>query len=112
MDDPLAMEMLDTIEEYTLRDAKRVRSILAVMGYRAVGGTDIPRARKASVSLELIQTMLLIHDDIIDRSHTRRGKPSLHLIYQEKHRERKYMGDPGSFGINMAIIGGDLAESF
>jgi geranylgeranyl diphosphate synthase type I len=56
--------------------------------------------------------MLLIHDDIIDRSHTRRGKPSLHLLFDKRHRERSYLGDPGSFGINMAIIGGDLAESF
>jgi geranylgeranyl diphosphate synthase type I len=56
--------------------------------------------------------MLLIHDDIIDRSHTRRGKPSLHLLYRDRHLDRSYLGDPDSFGINMAIIGGDLAEAF
>jgi geranylgeranyl diphosphate synthase type I len=112
MDDPLIMQILSSIEEFTLRDAKRVRSVLAVMGYRSVGGTDIEKARRASVSLELIQSMLLIHDDIIDRSHTRRGKPSLHRIYEEMHGEREYIGDPGPFGINMAIIAGDLAESF
>jgi geranylgeranyl diphosphate synthase, type I len=110
--DPLVQGVLGSIEEYTLRDAKRVRSILAVMGYRAVGGNDIERVREASISLELIQSMLLIHDDIIDRSHTRRGKPSLHLQYEKVHRDEGYLGGSGSFGTNMAIIAGDLAESY
>jgi geranylgeranyl diphosphate synthase type I len=110
--DPLITNVLDSIREYTLRDAKRVRSILAVMGYRAVGGKDLERARKASISLEMIQTMLLIHDDIIDRSHTRRGLPSFHRLYEALHRDMDYRGESGHFGRNMAIIAGDLAESF
>jgi geranylgeranyl diphosphate synthase type I len=110
--DPLITNLLDSIREYTLRDAKRVRSILAVMGYRAVGGDDLEKARRASISLEMIQTMLLIHDDIIDRSHTRRGLPSFHRVYEALHGEMGYRGDPGHFGRNMAIIAGDLAESF
>jgi len=110
--DPLISNVLDSIREYTLRDAKRVRAILAVMGYRAVGGKDLEKARKASISLEMIQTMLLIHDDIIDRSHTRRGLPSFHRKYEILHRDMEYLGDPGRFGMNMAIIAGDLAESF
>ncbi|MGA1847900.1 MAG: polyprenyl synthetase family protein [Thermoplasmatota archaeon] len=110
--DPLITNVLDSIREYTLRDAKRVRSILAVMGFRAVGGKDLEKARRASISLEMIQSMLLIHDDIIDRSHTRRGLPSFHRLYEMLHREMGYRGEPGHFGRNMAIIAGDLAESF
>jgi geranylgeranyl diphosphate synthase type I len=56
--------------------------------------------------------MLLIHDDIIDRSHTRRGKPSLHRIYGERHTTEGYLGNPDLFGASMGIIAGDLAESF
>ncbi|MEA3558619.1 MAG: polyprenyl synthetase family protein [Candidatus Thermoplasmatota archaeon] len=111
IDDPLARQLLASIEEYTLRDAKRVRSILVVMGYRSVGGADLEKARRAAVSLELVQTMLLIHDDIMDRSDLRRGAPSFHVEYSSMHGELGYLGEPGQFGINMALIAGDLAES-
>jgi len=112
LDDPLIKDMVGSIREFTTRDAKRVRAILAVMGYRAVGGKDVDMARKAAVSLEMIQSMLLIHDDIIDRSHTRRGKPTFHIQYSEIHEDSGYRGDAESFGTNMAIIAGDLAESY
>lgn len=110
--DPLIQTVIGSLEEFTLRDAKRVRSILTVMGYRAVGGRDVEKARKAAVSLELIQSMLLVHDDIIDRSRSRRGGPSLHIHYSDLHFHQGLRGDPSSFGTNMAIIAGDLAESF
>ncbi|MFO8051442.1 MAG: polyprenyl synthetase family protein [Thermoplasmatota archaeon] len=111
-DDPLAQDLLDNIRDFTMRDAKRVRSILVVMGYRSVGGSDLDRARKAAVSMELIQSMLLIHDDIMDRSDLRRGAPSFHRVYSRIHRDKGYLGDPEEFGLNMALIAGDLAESF
>jgi geranylgeranyl diphosphate synthase type I len=104
-------EVLDALKEFTLRGGKRVRSILVVMGYRAVGGRDVERARRASISLELIQTMLLIHDDIIDESPERRGAPSFHKLMEGLHRVNGYRGDPSKFGVNIAVIGGDLAES-
>ncbi len=111
LDDPLTRPMMEAIKEFTLRDGKRIRAILLVMGYRAVGGNDLNRARAASVSLELIQSMLLIHDDLIDRSPERRGGPSLHKLFESHHGSKGYRGDGSRFGINMAIIGGDLAES-
>jgi len=110
-DEPLMVELLEALREYTLRGGKRIRSILAIMGYKAVGGDDLDRARKASISLELIQSMLLIHDDIMDRSDERRGGPSFHRIFQGLHERRGYLGSAERFGYNMAVIGGDLAES-
>lgn len=109
--DDLALKVFDELRDFTLRDAKRVRSILTVMGYRAVGGRDLKKARKAAVSLELIQTMLLIHDDIMDRSERRRGEPSFHRIFGSLHESSGFPGDPERFGMNMALIAGDLAES-
>jgi geranylgeranyl diphosphate synthase type I len=110
-DDPHAREILNTIREYTMRGGKRVRSILVVMGYRSVGGRKISQARRASISLELIQSMLLIHDDIIDESPERRGAPSFHKLMESRHLSRELKGDPVKFGTDIAIIGGDLAES-
>jgi len=111
LDDPLVRDIMDALTEYTLREAKRVRAILAVIGYQAVGGRDLEKAVRASISLELVQSMLLIHDDIIDSSPERRGGPSFHAYYAKLHRSAGYGGIPDRFGTNMAIIGGDLAES-
>ncbi|MCU0798452.1 MAG: polyprenyl synthetase family protein [Candidatus Thermoplasmatota archaeon] len=111
LEDPLARELLDALREYTMRGGKRVRAVMLVLGYLAVGGRDMERARKAAVSMELVQDMLLIHDDLMDRSPERRGGRSLHEHFRAVHRERGYRGDPERFGYNMALIGGDLAES-
>ena len=48
LDDPLVHDIIGSIKEFTMRDATRVRAILAVMGYRAAGGKDIEKARKAA----------------------------------------------------------------
>lgn len=111
LDDPLAMEVMDAIKEYTLRGGKRVRAVLLIKGYQAAGGKDVERIRRASISMELIQTMLLIHDDIIDRSPERRGRPSFHEIFRKIHGDRDFPGDGARFGESMAIIAGDLAET-
>lgn len=111
LDDEYTRQILKSIKEFTLRGGKRVRSLLVTMGYRGLGGRDIERARRASISLELIQTMLLIHDDIIDESPERRGAPSFHKEMEDIHRELGYRGDPEKFGRNIAVIAGDLAES-
>ncbi len=111
INDSNASKVLELIKEFTLRGGKRVRSILVTKGYQAVGGRDLDKARKSSVSLELIQSMLLIHDDIIDESPERRGAPSFHKLMEELHTDSGYKGDPVKFGYNIAIIAGDLAES-
>lgn len=44
----------------------------------AGGAADDPGIVTAGCALELFQAAALIHDDIIDRSDTRRGGPSVH----------------------------------
>ena len=112
LESELTRDILHSLKRYTLKGGKRVRGTLVVMGYRAVGGKDIPRIRAASVGLELIQSMLLIHDDIIDRSPERRGGDSFHVEYSKAGERRGLQGDPERFGENIAIISGDLAEAF
>ncbi len=97
--------------KFTLRGGKRIRPLLLIAGYRAIGGKDIERARKASVSMELIQDMLLIHDDIMDLDEERRGGPTFHKVFEKYHMSRGFSGDHELFGRNMSIIAGDLAES-
>jgi len=112
LENKLTREVLHSLKKYTLNGGKRVRGTLVIMGYRAVGGEDLSRIRSASVGLELIQSMLLIHDDIIDRSPERRGRDSFHVKYSKIGSDKGVKGDPDRFGENIAIISGDLAEAF
>lgn len=55
---------------------KRVRPLLALLSCQAAGG-DWSTAIPAAAAVELIHNFSLIHDDIEDRSRTRRGRPTL-----------------------------------
>jgi geranylgeranyl diphosphate synthase type II len=85
---------------YTLfPGGKRIRPILAIAAYEAVGGGGngiLPFA----CALELIHTYSLIHDDLpaLDNDDYRRGRPTTHKV----------------FGEAMAILAGDalLTEAF
>ena len=50
-----------------------------------------------------------IHDDVMDRSVTRRGRPSAFAALAERHRRESRVGDSEWFGISAAMLVGDLA---
>ncbi len=102
----------EILEEYTLRGGKRLRSILMILGYKMYGGKDESAIVEASTSLELIQSYLLIHDDIMDESELRRGKKTVHRIYEDIHLKNGFGGNPRRFGESMALILGDLANAY
>ncbi len=107
-----SIEALRTIEEYTLRGGKRLRAILMILGYKMYGGEDEEAITEAATSLELIQSYLLIHDDIMDESELRRGKKTVHRIYEDIHLKNGFGGNPRRFGESMALILGDLANAY
>ena len=111
VENKFSREVVKTIEEYTLRGGKRLRAILMILGYKMFGGEGEEIVRAAS-SLELVQSYLLIHDDIMDESELRRGKKTVHRIYEEKHLKNGFGGNPRRFGENMGIITGDLANAY
>ena len=98
--------MVKLLREYTLRGGKRIRAQMIVQGYNSIKKIN-KEIIKTSIAIELIQSYLLIHDDIIDNSDLRRGKPSMHKIYEQVKSP-----DPKQFGISMAIIIGDLASTY
>ncbi|MDK4331579.1 polyprenyl synthetase family protein [Corynebacterium accolens] len=99
------------LESFVLDGGKRVRPMYAWAGYLAAGrGSESPEAMlRAASSLEFIQACALIHDDIIDASNTRRGKPTVHREAERLHRESDFLGDPEFFGTSVAILVGDFA---
>jgi geranylgeranyl diphosphate synthase type I len=64
---------------------------------------------RVCAALELVQACALIHDDIIDRSDTRRGNPTVHREFERRHHDAGWLGTPANFGEGVAILLGDLA---
>jgi geranylgeranyl diphosphate synthase type I len=95
------------------RGGKRVRPTFAWWGWRGAGGDPAsPEAEsvlRAISALELVQANALVHDDLMDASLTRRGRPTVHVEFAARHRDGGWRGDAGRFGDSVAILLGDLA---
>ncbi|NMB57179.1 polyprenyl synthetase family protein [Candidatus Beckwithbacteria bacterium] len=62
---------------------KHFRGALAYLFYQIAGGKNTKEMLKASVAVELLQTALLITDDVFDNDDVRRGKPTIHRQWQQ-----------------------------
>lgn len=64
---------------------KRLRALLALAAYTSFGGTASQHDAILDIAcaLEVFQTAALVHDDIIDDSNLRRGKPSAHRALEQ-----------------------------
>ncbi len=60
-------------------------------------------------ALELLHACALVHDDVIDDSDTRRGRPTAHMRFAALHRGQDWRGSDRQFGISAAILLGDLS---
>ncbi|WP_062378213.1 polyprenyl synthetase family protein [Demequina pelophila] len=68
---------------------------------------DRSRALDLAAALELFQTSALIHDDVLDGSDTRRGRPAAHRAFEAEHRHGGFTGDAKDYGRAGAILAGD-----
>ena len=94
--------------DFLLTGGKRMRPAFCYWGHRGAGGAPSDEAVTAAACLELLQAGALIHDDVMDGSDTRRGKPSMHRHFAALHRDRSWQGDPEAFGQSAAVLLGDL----
>ncbi|MDL4771139.1 polyprenyl synthetase family protein [Actinomadura xylanilytica] len=99
---------LVTALDELLSGGKRLRPLFCYWGWRGAGGGADPGIATAAASLELLQASALIHDDVMDSSDTRRGRPSVHRRFEAMHRENDWPGAAGRFGEGTAILLGDL----
>ena len=76
--EPRSTEPIEEIERLVRAGGKRIRPAFCVWGYRAAGGPDVPAIWNAAAALELLHTMALIHDDVMDDDEQRRGEPTVH----------------------------------
>jgi geranylgeranyl diphosphate synthase type I len=94
--------------EFVLAGGKRLRPAFCYWGWRGTGAADDESLLNAAASLELLHACALIHDDVMDGSDTRRGRPSVHRRFAELHRTSGWNGNPDAFGASAAILLGDL----
>ena len=85
---PDALLPIDEVIRLVGAGGKRLRPAFCYWGYRAAGGVDGEPIERAAASLELLHTMALIHDDLMDRSPERRGAPSSAIQLTEQARRR------------------------
>ncbi len=84
--------------EYTLAaGGKRVRPQLAMIASQLFGGKD-EEVLPAALALEVFHNFTLLHDDVMDKADVRRGRPTVHIKWNE----------------NTAILSGDqmLIEAY
>jgi geranylgeranyl diphosphate synthase type I len=109
IDDAL-VEPLRSLREFVLAGGKRLRPAFCMWAFVGAGGDgDDPAVIDAGAGLELLHTFALIHDDIMDNSHRRRGMATVHRQFEEAHAERGWRGETRRFGEGAAILIGDLA---
>ncbi len=110
---PDARRLLDAARA-SVAGGKRFRAAFCYWGYRAVrpDPADEPALVRACAALELLHASALVHDDYMDASDTRRGRPATHRAFEAEHRGDRWRGDPEQYGAAGAILLGDLLLSW
>ncbi|MEV8455564.1 polyprenyl synthetase family protein [Streptomyces sp. NPDC052095] len=109
-DECLPCEVAEVLGGLVFRGGKRLRPVLCVVGWHAAGGQGTTDAVvSVAASLEMFHTGVLIHDDVMDLSDTRRGHPTAHRALAARHAAP---GGSERRGQQMAVLLGDLALSW
>ena len=106
--DPRATGPIDEVIGLFEAGGKRIRPAFCYWGFRAAGGPHGEPILRAAASLELLHTMALIHDDVMDASTARRGRPAVHTSQTEAAARRGHP-EPERIGTAVAILAGDLS---
>ena len=89
---------------------KRLRAAFCWWGHRAVRPDveDEDALVRACAALELLHASALVHDDFMDASDTRRGRPATHRAFAAEHAAAGWTGPSAQYGAAAAILVGDL----
>ncbi|RKT76854.1 geranylgeranyl diphosphate synthase type I [Terracoccus luteus] len=123
---PDAVDVLDADLPETLlgwllpATGKRLRPLMCHWGWVSAGGAAVTAEEpdpcrtemvRVGAALELLHLFALVHDDVMDRGSSRRGRPTAHVEAARAHVQEQALGDPVLFGDSVAILLGDLALS-
>jgi geranylgeranyl diphosphate synthase type I len=95
-----------------LSGGKRFRAQFALIGYGSQIDEIPDFVIDVASALEIFHAAALVHDDIMDKSDTRRGAPSAHRRFETVHGLGGWAGSGADFGNSAALLFGDLLLSF
>jgi geranylgeranyl diphosphate synthase type I len=108
--DPALGEPFDALRELVTAGGKAVRPAFCYWAFVGAGGEpDDARVVDLCAAVELLHACALVHDDVIDGSSTRRGRPSVHQRFVDAHTARGWRGESRRYGEGAAILVGDFA---
>ena len=93
------------LKDFLSRPGKRIRPMLFVLGFKAFSEKEAKGLYTSCLSIELLHDFMLVHDDIIDKSLLRRGRPSMHELFNnflEGKGNKKFTGE------DLSIVVGDI----
>ncbi|WP_288383433.1 All-trans-nonaprenyl-diphosphate synthase [uncultured Acinetobacter sp.] len=63
---------------------KRMRPIMCLLAAKACGAQDLAPHRKLAAIIEMLHTATLVHDDVVDESGLRRGRPTANATWNNQ----------------------------
>ena len=107
--DPDVSPLFDELRRVVGSGGKRLRPVFCCLGHLAAGNEPGEAAIRAAAALELLHTFAIVHDDVMDRSPSRRGAPASWVHLAEVHRAEGLVGQPEAYGLAAAVLAGDMA---
>jgi geranylgeranyl diphosphate synthase type I len=108
--DPALAGALDALSSLVVAGGKRLRPAFCHWAFVGAGGDpEAQIAVDAGAALELLHSFALVHDDIMDGSDRRRGRPAVHRAFIDQHEDAGWRGQARRFGEGAAILVGDFA---
>ena len=98
----------EALEQFTSsnKGGKFLRASLIALGYQSMGNED-DSYLPLGIALEIFQTSILIHDDIIDKADKRRGLDTIPVKYQKIYGDA--IKDGNDFEVKRKDIGNSMA---
>jgi geranylgeranyl diphosphate synthase, type I len=102
---------LKHLEDYSLRGGKRIRGSLAAATYDEAAGTHLDKPGiQLGAALELMQSYLLILDDVMDKSALRRGEPTVHELYLQQTNPKVDLHEAQMMAVNIGQLAQHMAS--
>lgn len=113
--DVLPADLPHWLGDLVIGRGKRLRVAMAYWGFIAAGGVHgsagYRHVVRLAAALETLHLFALVHDDVMDEADSRRGRPAAHVEASGWHRDADAAGEADAFGVNLAILIGDLAHA-
>jgi geranylgeranyl diphosphate synthase type I len=103
-------EPLVALRDLVSGGGKRFRPAFCFWAFVGAGGDPLDDVVvDVCAAIEMVHACALVHDDVMDGAATRRGRPSIHQRFVDRHAAAHAHGEARRFGEGAAILIGDFA---